>query len=176
VEGVQSDERIVRRAEEVCGNRQPLLVDQVVPLVRSAGEKDTAKEHGRSEQERGCSTLAVVQRGNGEVDGSARGEQADADKDGEREDVVRRGRVRHVGATFGEKARLGIVAVASSQEETSDETSQAFHGSTLLLFLGREGTFDVRSHGHAESVPLVAVIVTAPELAPPFAWLATTMV
>ena len=51
VEGVQADQRVVGRAEQVRGDRQPVLVDQPVPFLASAVQEQTA-EHDRQRPQR----------------------------------------------------------------------------------------------------------------------------
>src|SRR5262249_33638792 len=50
VEGVQADERVVRRSEQVRGDREPVFVDQSVPFLPGAVEEETTQKEGHQPQ------------------------------------------------------------------------------------------------------------------------------
>ena len=57
VEGVQADERIIGRSEKVGGDGQPVFIDQAVPLLAGAEQKETAENNREKPQTRNAPRL-----------------------------------------------------------------------------------------------------------------------
>src|SRR5580698_2699814 len=81
MEAVQADERIVSCAEKICGDGQAVIVDQAVPFLRGAEEKQSAENDGEQPQEQKCAALAVLERFLREVDRQAAGEETNRVED-----------------------------------------------------------------------------------------------
>src|SRR6267143_5633597 len=90
VEGVQSDQGVVSRSEEIRADGQPFLADEVSPFEGRSAEEDGAEHDGGDPEPRERAHVAPAERGDGAMDRQAAREQADCQEYGSVQHARRR--------------------------------------------------------------------------------------
>src|SRR5579862_2983782 len=81
VKGVQANERVVCRSKEIRGNSQPVFVDQAVPFLARAVQKEGAKSDREQPREQKCGASSAFQKLSRKVDRQTAGQQTDRIED-----------------------------------------------------------------------------------------------
>src|SRR5216683_2544374 len=89
VKRVQPDKRVICCPEQVGRDRQPVFVDQSVPLLRRAIEEQATKGNGKQPESNECKFNAACQTLRRQVNGQATGQQANRVEDRRFEDFAR---------------------------------------------------------------------------------------
>ncbi len=82
MKGVQANQRVVRCSKKVRGDSQPVLVDQAVPFLARAVQKEAAKSDREQPQKQECASSAALQKFCRKVDRQTAGQQTDCVEDG----------------------------------------------------------------------------------------------
>ena len=89
VRGMEPNQGIERRPEEVRGDREAVAVDEAVPLAGGSREEDGAEQGGHEQPGSRAPDVAAPERASAEGDADAARQQADGPDHGDREHVVR---------------------------------------------------------------------------------------
>jgi len=87
VKGMQANKRVVRGSKKICRNGQPVFVNQLVPFLASAIEKECAKAMVSSPQQQKRRAPAAFKSSSREVNRQTTGKQTDRIEDGSLEHV-----------------------------------------------------------------------------------------
>src|SRR6202047_2373060 len=82
VKAVQANQRVVRCSKKVRGDGQPAFVDQAVPFLAGAKQKERTQDNGEKPQSQECSSPAALERPCCEVNRETAREQANRVEDG----------------------------------------------------------------------------------------------
>src|SRR5258708_17751831 len=84
---MQANKRVVRGAKKICRNGQPVFVNQPVPFLASAIEKECAQGNGEQPQQQKRRAPAAFKSSSREVNRQTTGKQTDRIEDGSLEHV-----------------------------------------------------------------------------------------
>src|SRR5258708_797633 len=82
VKGMQANQRVVRCSKKIRGNSEAVLVNQAVPFLASAVQKECPKSNREYPEEQERAPSAAFQKFPRKVDRQAAGQQTDGVEDG----------------------------------------------------------------------------------------------
>ncbi len=91
VKRMQADQGVVGRPKQVGLDGQALVIDQVAPLAKRAGQEDRSQNDGQKPPQGEGNHSPSLEQLDRKVNRQAAGEQADRQKDGSMQHVVRLG-------------------------------------------------------------------------------------
>ena len=103
VERVESNKGVIGGTEEIGGDGESLVVDEVMPFATGSDKKDRAEDKSEEPPEAERVVIRLAKTGDGEMNGEAAGEKANGSKDGKFENFAGSG----AGEAFANVIKVG---------------------------------------------------------------------